>query len=150
MLRVLLKLFGQMLLLHKNIEESGTMIYGFRINDRLITPTTSDSILAGITRLSILQLANDLGIVVEERVVSVDEIIKAHNEGILKEVLCIGTAVTVAPVQSLTYRDVKMLIPEQSNSYAVKLKKMLQDIQTGRIKDSYKWTTKVVSKAYNC
>lgn len=135
---------------HKNIEESGTMNIWFRINDRLITPTTSDSILAGITRLSILQLANDLGIDVEERVVSVDEIIKAHKEGILKEVFGTGTAVTVAPVQSLTYRDVKMLIPEQSNSYAVKLKKMLQDIQKGRIKDSYKWTTKVVSKAYNC
>ena len=70
---------------HQYIEESGTMNIMFRINDTLITPALSDSILSGITRDSILKLARHKGITVEERKVSVKEIFEAHSTGELKE-----------------------------------------------------------------
>ena len=130
---------------HKYIEECGTMNMWFRINDKLVTPSLSDSILAGITRDSIIKLASVNGIELEERRVSVEEIIDASNQGTLKEVFGSGTAVTIVSVQSITYRNKKLLIPAQSNSFAKSLKKQLQDIQYGRVEDTYKWITMLES-----
>ena len=130
---------------HKYIEESGTMNIWIRINDTLITPDLSDTILGGFTRDSLIILARDNGIKVEERKISVDELVEAHNNGILKEVFGTGTAVTVAPINSITVGDQKIEIESQINSYASKLKKNLQGIQNGSIKDVYGWTSKVNS-----
>jgi len=125
----------------KYIEECGTMNIWFRINNKLITPALSDSILAGITRDSIIKLALESNIEVEERLISVEEIIDASNKGYLKEVFGSGTAVTIVSVQSITYRNQKLLIPVQSNSFANNLKKELQDIQYGKVEDRYNWIT---------
>jgi branched-chain amino acid aminotransferase len=130
---------------HKYIEESGTMNIFFRINDKLITPKLSDSILSGITRDSIIRLAKDKGIEVEERVISVDEIVETWKEGQLKEVFGSGTAVTVVSARSITLKENKMNISDQEDSYAAMLKKSLQDIQYGRSEDLYNWTTKLKS-----
>ena len=130
---------------HKYIEESGTMNIWIRINDTLITPNLSDTILGGFTRDSLITLANDNGIEVEERKISVDELVEAHSNGILKEVFGTGTAVTVAPINSITVGDKKIEIESQVNSYASKLKKNLQGIQNGSVKDIYGWTSKVKS-----
>ena len=128
---------------HKYIEESGTMNIWIRINDTLLTPDLSDTILGGFTRESIITLARDNGIKVEERKISVDEVVEAHNNGILKEVFGTGTAVTVAPINSITVGDKKIEIESQINSYASRLKKILQGIQNGSIEDIYGWTSKV-------
>ena len=130
---------------HKYIEESGTMNIWIRINDTLITPNLSDTILGGFTRDSLIRLASDNGIEVKERKISVDELVEAHSNGILKEVFGTGTAVTVAPINSITVGDQKIEIESQINSYASKLKKNLQGIQNGSIKDVYGWTSKVNS-----
>ena len=130
---------------HKYIEESGTMNIWIRINDTLITPDLSDTILGGFTRDSLITLARDNGIKVEERKISVDELVESHSNGILKEVFGTGTAVTVAPIKSITVGDQKIEIESQINSYASKLKKDLQGIQNGSIKDVYGWTSKVNS-----
>ena len=128
---------------HKYIEESGTMNIWFRIGDVLVTPALSDSILGGITRNSIITLAKDNGIKVEERRILITEVIEAFNSGILNEVFGTGTAVAVNPINSITFRDDRMVIKEKSDSFALKLKQQLQAIQKGSIVDTYNWTSKV-------
>ena len=130
---------------HQYIEECGTMNIMFRINDKLITPKLSESILGGITRDSILVLAKQKGIDVEERKVSVQEIVECYEKGSLKEAFGVGTAVTVNLIDSITFRDKRMdlepLTPQ--NSYAKSLKKQLLDIQYGKIEDINGWTMQV-------
>jgi len=130
---------------HKYIEESGTMNIWFRINDSLITPELSDSILAGITRDSIITLARDKGIVVEERKILISEIVDAFNKGTLKEIFGTGTAVTVNTIKSITHGQNRMEISKQDDSFALTLKTALQDIQKGRVADCYNWTSKITT-----
>ena len=128
---------------HQYIEESGTMNIWFRIGDKLITPSLSDSILGGITRKSLIVLSKDNGIDVEERKIKVSEILDANQRGLLKEAFGSGTAVTVNPINSITYNNIRMNLDEQQDSYSLKLKSLLQGIQKGRIYDKYNWTEKV-------
>ena len=128
---------------HKYIEESGTMNIWFRIGEKLITPSLSDSILGGITRDSIITLAESSGIVVEQRRILITEIVEAYNKGTLKEAFGTGTAVTVNPIKSITFREDKMELKNQEDSFALKLKTELQGIQKGSIVDIRNWTSKV-------
>ena len=128
---------------HKYIEESGTMNIWFRIGEKLITPSLSDSILGGITRDSIITLAESIGIVVEQRRILITEIVEAYNKGTLKEAFGTGTAVTVNPIKSITFREDKMELRTQEDSFALKLKTELQGIQKGSIVDFRNWTSKV-------
>jgi branched-chain amino acid aminotransferase len=128
---------------HKYIEESGTMNIWFRIGDKLITPELSDSILGGITRDSVLELAKHNGIEVEERRILVDEIVEAYKSSNLKEAFGTGTAVTVHLIDSITFRDDKMTITALKDSFALVLKQQLQGIQKGKIEDIFSWNSKV-------
>ena len=128
---------------HKYIEECGTMNIWFRLGDKLITPELSDSILGGVTRDSIIVLAKDAGIEVEERRILVSDILDAYNSGELKEVFGTGTAVAVSPISSITFRDKKMNISTIRDSFALRLKDEMQAMQKGEIEDIYDWTTKV-------
>jgi branched-chain amino acid aminotransferase len=130
---------------HKYIEESGTMNIWFRIGDTLITPELSDSILGGITRDSIITLAKDNGIKVEERKVLITEIVEAAKNRTLKEMFGTGTAVTVNPIDTMTFREEKFVITNIEDSFASQLKQQLQAIQRGNIKDTYGWTSKLRS-----
>ena len=114
----------------------------FRIDDQLVTPALSDSILGGITRKSILKIASEMNLNVQERNISVEEIVDAFNKNLLLESFGTGTAVSVVPVNSITLGSKKMVIPKQANSYSSILKQKLQDIQYGRENDVYNWTTK--------
>ena len=126
---------------HKYIEESGTMNIWFRIGDKLITPSLSDSILGGITRDSIISLAESSGIEVQQRRILISEIVEAYNKGTLKEAFGTGTAVTVNPIKSITFREDKMELENQEDSFALKLKTELQGIQKGSVVDTYNWTS---------
>ena len=128
---------------HKYIEECGTMNIFFRIKDKLITPKLSDSILAGITRDSLINLAKDSGIEIEECKILVSDLVSAYKANELKEVFGSGTAVSVSPISSITYKNNKMTIPSIEGSFAEILKEKIKGIQKGEIKDSYGWTTKV-------
>ena len=128
---------------HKYIEECGTMNIWFRIGDKLITPKLTDSILAGITRDSIMTIAKDFGIDIEEKRVLVSDIIDAYNIGELKEVFGTGTAVAVSLITSITYSKKNMVLPIVEDSFALKLKKKMQAIQKGEVFDEYGWTNKV-------
>ena len=131
---------------HKYIEEAGTMNIWFRIKDTLITPEISDSILSGITRDSILTLSKENNYNIEERKISVDEIIESYRNGDLIEVFGTGTAVAVSPIESITVKDSLLKIPKLKDSFALNLKSQLQSIQNGSLKDKYGWTFKIKKK----
>ena len=129
---------------HEYIEECGTMNIMFRIDDKIITPKLSDSILGGITRDSIITIAKQKGILVEERRISVSEIIEKYNNGSIKEAFGVGTAVTLNPINSITFKDMVIDIKGlEQDSFATILKKELLDIQYGKIEDINDWTFKV-------
>ena len=128
---------------HQFIEEAGTMNLFFRIGNKLLTAPTSDSILDGITRKSLIQIAKDKGINVEVRPIKVDELIDAANSGTLIEIFGSGTAVVVLPVIGFGFENKKFDLPKVENSWASILKNELNGIQYNLIDDPYNWTVKI-------
>ncbi len=128
---------------HQYIEEAGTMNLFFRIKDKLLTAPTSDSILDGITRKSLIQIAKDKGIDVEVRPIKVDELIDAANSGTLIEIFGSGTAVVVLPIIGFGFENKKFDLPKVENSWASILKNELNGIQYNLIDDPYNWTVKI-------
>ena len=128
---------------HEYIEEAGTMNLFFRIGDKLITAPTSDSILDGITRKSLIQIARDENIDVEIRPLLVSELIDAANNGSLLEIFGSGTAVVVLPILGFGYKNNKYELPIKENSWANLLKNKLNSIQYNLSKDPYGWTIEV-------
>lgn len=127
-----------------NIEESGTMNVMFVINNTVITPPLSDTILDGITRDSILTLAKELGYKTEERKISANELIDTSEKGILMEAFGAGTAAVTAPIKSITIKGKEYLLPELTDkSFMNKVKNYLADIRYGRIPDTHNWNTVV-------
>lgn len=126
---------------HKYIEESGTMNIVFQIGDKLITPDENhDTILRGITKRSVLQVAEMWGVEVEERMVTIKEIVEAAKNGSLKDAFGAGTAATIAPIAMIGYEDEKfMLPPVEERMLSNKIKKYLGDLKTGRIEDVFGW-----------
>ncbi len=129
---------------HEFIEESGTMNVMFRIGDTLITPRTSDSILESITRLSVVEVARSWGYHVEERQVRVSEVIDAIKNGTLKEAFGLGTAATVAHIESIGFRDeIYQLPPIESREFSNKVSDYLNSYKRGNEEDRFGWITKL-------
>lgn len=129
---------------HEYIEESGTMNIMFIVDGKLITAPTSGTILKGITRNSVLTIARDWDMEVEERPVAVKEIITAAKEGRIQEVFGVGTAATIAPIAKIGFKDdVYELNHSDQGKFSSKILKELNDIRTGVIEDRYGWTYKV-------
>ncbi len=125
---------------HRYIEESGTMNICFVINGALITPALSSSILDGITRRSILTLARQWGVRVEERRVSVDEVLEALQNNTLQEVFGCGTAATIALVTVLGDHDQDYVLPPPPpDSLSSRLTRALDAIKLGTEPDPYGW-----------
>jgi branched-chain amino acid aminotransferase len=128
---------------HDYIEEAGAMNIFMRINDTLITAPTSDRILDGITRKSIIEIAKDKNIPVEVRRIKVSEVVEAAKNGSLKEMFGAGTAAVISPIAGFGYRGEDFDLPELDETYAAKLKKSITDIQTNKSEDPYGWRVKV-------
>ncbi len=125
---------------HKYIEESGTMNVMFVLDDTLVTPALGDTILNGITRDSVLTLARDWGMKVEERKVEVEEILDAIRSGRLKEAFGAGTAATIAHIETIGYKDDQYELPPVADrEFAPKVLKALDDIKAGRAEDLHGW-----------
>lgn len=128
----------------KYIEEVGAMNVMFKINGEIVTPMLSGSILPGITRKSCLEVLRDKGYKVSERLISVDELSKAMEDGSLEEAWGCGTAAVVSPIGELCYKDRKYIV---NNGKIGEVTQMLYDtltgIQWGNIEDSYGWTYKI-------
>lgn len=129
---------------HKYIEEVGAMNMMFLINGTIVTAALEGSILAGVTRMSILQLAKDMGVKIEERQLSVSELIDAGESGALQEAFGTGTAAVVSPVGKLTYKDKTITVNNgRIGELTQKFYDTLTGIQTGAIEDKHGWVTKV-------
>jgi branched-chain amino acid aminotransferase len=129
---------------HKYLEESGTMNVMCVIDGTLVTPGLHDTILAGITRDSVITVAKDLGIKVEERKISVDELVDSFNKGILTEMFGAGTAATIAPISLFGCNGKDHELPPMStNGVGSRIKKQLDDIRSGKTTDKHGWMHKV-------
>jgi branched-chain amino acid aminotransferase len=129
---------------HKYFEESGTMNVMFVKDGKIITPAVSTTILKGITRDTLIQLAKSMNIEVEERKVPVAEIIEGIANGAVSEVFGAGTAVVVAPFAAIGFEGKDYVLPEiNENSVSIKLKNSLNDIRTGKVADKFGWVWKV-------
>lgn len=129
---------------HKYIEESGTMNIMFVINDTLITPEASSTILRGITRDSVLTLARDWGMKVEERRVSINEVIEAAKNGTLKEAFGAGTAATIAHIALIGYDGVDYKLPAiEEREFSNKVLKAMDAIKLGEAEDKFDWIFKL-------
>ncbi len=125
---------------HEYFEESGTMNLLFVIDEKIITPPLSDSILDGVTRDSLLTIANDMGYAVEERKIGIREVVQALNEGRSVEAFGAGTAAVVAPLSVMGVDGELYHLPTYSNgSVMFKLKKALEAIRTGKAEDVWGW-----------
>ncbi|MGB7786362.1 MAG: branched-chain amino acid aminotransferase [Salinimicrobium sp.] len=124
---------------HEFLEEAGTMNIFFRVGDKLITAPTSDRILDGVTRRSVITLAEEYDIPVEVRRVTVKEIVEAAEKGELKEMFGAGTAATINPIKGFGHLGNKFEIPEQEESYASFFKTKLMNIQYNKTEDKHGW-----------
>jgi branched-chain amino acid aminotransferase len=129
---------------HKYFEESGTMNVMFVVNGKIITPAVSSTILKGITRDTLIQIAKSLGIEVEERRVSVQEIIDGIKTGNVTEVFGVGTAVVVSPFAAIGFEGFDYELAEiTENSVSSILKNKLNSIRTEKEIDVFGWVWKV-------
>ncbi len=130
---------------HKYIEESGTMNICFMIGGVLITPTEDDdTILRGVTKRSAVELAHKWGVPVEERKVTVAEIVEAARSGKLEDAFGAGTAATIAHVAKFGYRDEVFDLPAiETRHFSSKVKQYLDDVKSGKIADEFGWCLKV-------
>ena len=125
----------------KYIEEVGAMNVMFKINGEIVTPMLAGSILPGITRKSIIELLKSEGYKVSERLISVDELEKALEEGALEEAWGCGTAAVVSPIGELCYKDKKFVINGGKIGETTQhLYDTLTGIQWGKIEDKFGWT----------
>jgi branched-chain amino acid aminotransferase len=128
---------------HEYLEEAGTMNVFFRINDTLITAPTSERILDGVTRKSVIAIAEAQGIPVEVRKITVTELVAAARNGELKEIFGSGTAAVISPVSAFNYKGETFDLPKVEERYSTQLKKSLLDIQHNAVEDPFGWRVKV-------
>ncbi|MBQ4545235.1 MAG: branched-chain amino acid aminotransferase [Oscillospiraceae bacterium] len=125
----------------KYIEEVGAMNIFFKIDGKIVTPELSGSILPGITRNSVIQVCKSWGYEVEERKISVEELLEAQKSGKLEECFGTGTAAVISPVGKLRYKDDVMLINNNTiGEVSQKLYDTITGIQWGECEDKFNWT----------
>lgn len=128
---------------HKYVQECGTMNVFFIVGNTAITPPIDEgTILAGVTRDSVIQLLKDMGLQVEERRLGIDEIIEAYKNKELTEVFGTGTAATISLIKELRYKDFVMIFETEKWKVAPEVKRRLNDIKEGRVEDKYGWMVK--------
>jgi branched-chain amino acid aminotransferase len=129
---------------HRYVEEVGTMNIFFIIDDVLITSPLTGTILPGVTRDSVLTLADSWDIDVEERRLTIDEVMDAGRGGSLQEVFGAGTATVITPVESITHEDETVSMPQKRRGpVAQKLYDTIYGMQTGKVDDTFGWIEQV-------
>ncbi|NNE27551.1 MAG: branched-chain amino acid aminotransferase [Saprospiraceae bacterium] len=128
----------------KYVQEVGTMNIFFAFGDKVVTPATSGTILDGITRDSCIQILKEKGIEVEERPLSIEEIMQGGKDGSLTEVFGSGTAAVIAPVKEIAYKGDVINIDTSAFKIAPMLKDTLNGIRSERLEDSFGWNVRVV------
>lgn len=126
---------------HSFIEESGAMNLMFVIDGKLLSPPSSDSILHGVTKDSLLTIARDMGVNLEERPISLNEIQEAFKKGTITEAYCVGTAAVASPIEVIGIDGENFHLPVKEKSIIAGLKKRLDAIRNGAEEDIYNWNT---------
>jgi branched-chain amino acid aminotransferase len=129
---------------HRFVEELGGMNFMAVIDGKLITPPLGDTILAGVTRDSLLALARHQGIAVEERPIEVMELLEGIRSGRLTEAFACGTAAVITQIAEFVYRGESFTLPvlTEAQSLAARLKAKLQAVQVGLEPDEFHWLTR--------
>lgn len=127
---------------HKYIQEVGTMNIFFKIDGKFITPKRDGAILDGITRMSVMDLLRHKGFEVTERAITIDEIIEASNNETLEEAFGTGTAVGIAYIQDIGYKDQVIHVSNES-PVGLDVNDTLNAIKTGQIEDPFNWMIKI-------
>lgn len=129
---------------HKYVQECGTMNVFFVIGNKAITPNLeTGTILAGVTRDSVMTVLQELGLTVEERALSIDEIISAHQTGQLREVFGTGTAATISLIKELRYKDYTMEFDVNQWEVSTAVKNKMNQVRYGLAPDSHGWMYKI-------
>lgn len=129
---------------HRYIEEIGTSNIFMVLDDELVTPPLGGTILPGITRDSVLTLAKDWGLKVNERTVSIDELLEANENGTLKEIFASGTAAVISPVGELCYKDKCAVINNgETGELSQRFYTEIQALQNGERDDTHNWLVKI-------
>lgn len=129
---------------HKYLQEVGTMNVFFIVGNTAITPSLEEgTILAGVTRDSAITVLEEMGYTVDERKISIDELIEFHKSGLLKEVFGTGTAATISLIKELRYKDYVMQFDVNNWQAATELKKRLNDIRYNRVPDVHGWLYRI-------
>lgn len=126
------------------IEELGGMnVFVVTKDDQLITPATDGTILHGVTRDSILQIARSLGLAVTERTLGASELRDGIESGEFVEAFCCGTAAVISPIGAFKSEAGELTLPERSSSITMRLREAITDIQFGRAADPFGWMRRV-------
>jgi len=124
------------------IQEAGTMNLFFKINGEFITPSLEGTILSGITRMSVIELLESKVCKITERPITIEEVIEASNNGILEEAFGTGTAVGIAMIEEIRFRDTTIKLP-QENPFGEMVFDTLKGVRSGKLEDKLNWMIKV-------
>ena len=125
---------------HKWLQEVGMMNVFFIIDNKAITPSLEEgTILEGVTRSSVIQGLKEMGIPVEERKISIDEVVTAFKNNKINEVFGTGTAAVIAPIRELNYKGFVMKFDTDKYKISTSVKSWLNDIREGKSEDKYSW-----------
>jgi branched-chain amino acid aminotransferase len=130
----------------KYVQEIGTMNIFFVVGDKVVTPATDGALLKGITRDSFIKILKSEGIEVEERLISIDELVEWYKNGLLKEVWGSGTAAVVANVSKLAIHDNILEFNVDDYIIGPKVKSILNKLRSGQLKDNFGWIIPVEDK----
>jgi len=129
---------------HQYVEEAGTMNLLFVINGALVTAPTGDTILDGVTRKSVIQIAKDWGIEVQERLLSVKELVEGIASGAVTEAFGAGTAAVIAPIKTIGFEGVDYELPApKQGDFSAKVFTEISQIRLGEIADTRGWIFKI-------
>jgi len=129
---------------HKYVEEVGVMNVMFVIDGKVITPSLErGTVLKGVTRDSAIILLREMGYEVEERNLSVDEIVDAHKKGLFQEIFGVGTAAVVSMIKQLAHGEYLMEFDPENMPIAKSLKQALHELRMGRKADNHGWMVKI-------
>lgn len=129
---------------HKWLQEVGMMNVFFLIDGVVITPSLEEgTILEGVTRDSVIKGLEEMGVPVEERKISIDEVVTAYKNGKVSEIFGTGTAAVIAPIRELNYKGFSMTFDTDAYKVSAAVKSWLSDIREGKAVDKYGWMWKV-------
>lgn len=125
---------------NRYVEEAGVMNVFFVIDNKVVTPVTDGSILKGITRDSVLQLAPDLGYESQEMKIDINDVVEWYKQGRVTEIFASGTAASIQPINSVTHLGQEMTFNYDENSACTKIAKRLEAIKDGTVEDTRHFT----------